>query len=133
MPSVSLVRVLRQYGHALGTLQHSLGREDLLPCGKEALRECLLVALAIADDENTRERLREGYVLLEAFVPRRDYEAVRRFENTARRLRRPAGGISSQALLELIHVASDANVRATAIEARVAGHMRARRREIAGG
>ena len=103
-----------------------------MPCDKDSLRHCLIFAIAMSDDEETRARLRNGYVMLEAFVTAREYEAVRRFEDTARRLRRHREGVSAEAMHELICAASVANERANEIETRVVDRMHARRRELAG-
>jgi hypothetical protein len=133
MPPANLARVLRQYGQALESVRFSIAREDALPCDKDLLRECLVMAIALCEDESMRQRLREGYVMLEAFVPCGEYEAVRDFEDMARQLRTPERDLSGHALTDLIGKASDANVRASAIEARVTDRMLARRREVAGG
>jgi hypothetical protein len=132
MAPANLARVLRQYGTALETLRHSLGREEALPCDKNLLRECLIVAMAMTEDEHTRESLRNGYVLIEAFVPRKEYDTVRSFEESARRLRQGRTGLDGETLHELINEASTANERASAIESRVHTQMVARRRELAG-
>jgi hypothetical protein len=104
MPPANLARILRQYGVALQTLDRSIGREDALPCDKTSLRECLILAMSIASDSETRRALSEGYVLVEAFVSERDYEAVHTFEERAR-----------------------------AIHSRVANAMALRKRELTGG
>jgi hypothetical protein len=132
MPPANLARVLRQYGQALESVRYSVAGEETLPCDKDLLRECLVVAMALCENEAMRERLREGYVMIEAFVPRREYEAVLAFEDIARTLRHPASDISQGELAALIEKASTANQRASAVEARVTDRMLTRRREVAG-
>jgi len=133
MPAANLARILRQYGVALQTLDHSVGREEALPCDKTLLRECLVLAMSLASDKDTRHALSEGYVLVEAFVPERDYEAIHEFEECARELRRPHETVTPLGLQTMTREAADAHARAHAILARVATAMARRERELGGG
>jgi len=133
MPPANVARILREYGVALQTLDRSVGREEVLPCDKSLLRECLILAMAMARDEETKHALAEGYVLVEAFVSKRDYDAVYAFEESARDLRRARHDISPLGLHTMTREAADAHARAHAIQERVAAAMAKRERELAGG
>jgi hypothetical protein len=117
----------------LETLDHSLGREDVLPCDKTLLRECLILAMSIASDTETRSALSRGYVLVEAFLSERDYATVQTFEEHARELRRARESITPLGLQTMTREAADAQARAHTVQTRVAAAMKRRQRELAGG
>ena len=133
MPRTNLARILRQYGLALQTLDHSVGREDALPCDKTSLGECLILAMSMASDPETRRALSEGYVLVEAFVSKRDFDAVHAFEECARELRKAHHEITPLGLQTMTREAADAQARAHSIQSRVAAAMAQRKRELTGG
>jgi hypothetical protein len=129
--AVQLERILRQYGQSIESLRYSVGRERSLPCDKDLLRHCLIFAIAMSDDQMTRERLRVGYAKLEAFVSDEEFEVVSTFEQAVEALRHTGeGGLPSQLLREIGSRVSRGNERANAIQARIARQMMIRHQEV---